>query len=326
MARLDKLTLIAFMHRCKEKLERKADSWVVVALWLTLWIAVRSAPVRNVVKRAYFRSAETADSFARRTIARLGFPTAAYLFSCCVSVLSGAAAIRSRTILAARSSRAPLASVHASSGGRPLRKRALRIAEAALWIVAATTLGYCSFAYASAALHQVRQKAAFKALESQADPMLISAHQVATRTPGPPVRGEALGILDIPRIGLSSIVEQGVDSSILRDSVGHIPGTALPGQKGNVALAAHRDTYFRHLSELRPGDEISFHSVSATYTYTVRSTGIVQPTDTSALAETKNSTLTLVTCFPFYYVGSAPKRYVLVATQDHAAVISASSR
>ena len=199
-----------------------------------------------------------------------------------------------------------------------------RAAEGALWILAAATLGYCGYAYASGALHQNQRKAAFKALQAEADPVQATG-RTGMGVPTPPTRGEVLGILDIPRIGLLSVVEQGVDSAVLSDSVGHIPGTALPGQDGNAALAAHRDTYFRHLSQLRSGDEIIFRSISATYTYTVQSTSIVQPTGTTVLAGTKRPTLTLVTCFPFYYVGSAPKRFVLVATQ-RAVTEAASSR
>lgn len=183
-----------------------------------------------------------------------------------------------------------------------------RAAEGALWILAAATLGYCGYAYASGALHQNQRKAAFKALQAEADPVQATG-RTGMGVSTPPTRGEVLGILDIPRIGLLSVVEQGVDSAVLSDSVGHIPGTALPGQDGNAALAAHRDTYFRHRSQLRSGDEIIFRSISATYTYTVQSTSIVQPTDTTVLAGTKRPTLTLVTCFPFYYVGSAPKRF-----------------
>ena len=204
--------------------------------------------------------------------------------------------------------------------GRP----PLGAAEGALWIVAAATLGYCGYAYASAALHQNQRKAAFKTLQAEADPVQATV-RTGMGASAPPTRGEVLGIPDIPRIGLSSVVEQGVDSAVLSDSVGHIPGTALPGQDGNAALAAHRDTYFRHRSQLRSGDEIIFRSISATYTYTVQSTSIVQPTDTTVLAGTKRPTLTLVTCFPFYYVGSAPKRFVLVATQS-AVTEAASSR
>lgn len=313
MTERDKMALIRSVQASREELKRKTDSCVLVALWIGLRIAVRITTIKNSIEHVFSRSAQITRVVAQRTLARLAYPGAALLFGWAVGVLSCAATIRARTILAGRNSRS---AARGSLDWKATRKPALRIAEAALWILAAGTLGYCGYAYASAALHQNRQKAAFKALQTEADPVLASRKQVAMVTSDPPVRGEVLGILDIPRIGLSSVVEQGVDSAILRDNVGHIPGTALPGHEGNAALAAHRDTYFRHLSELRTGDEIVFHSVSATYTYKVQSTSIVEPTDTSVLTQTKKPTLTLVTCFPFYYVGSAPKRFVLVARQD----------
>lgn len=315
MTKRDRLAPIRSMHARGEELKRKTDSCVLVVLWIGLRIAVRITVIRTSIERVFLRSAQITRVLRQRTLARLVYPSIVYFFGWAVDVLSCAATIRARTILAGRNSRS---AARASLDWKATRKPALRIAEAALWILAAGTLGYCGYAYASAALHQNHQKAAFKALqtEAEADPVLASDKQEAIAGSEPPVRGAVLGILDIPRIGLSSVVEQGVDSAILRDNVGHIPGTALPGQGGNAALAAHRDTYFRHLSELKAGDEIVFHSVSATYTYRVQSTTIVQPADTSVLNATKKPTLTLVTCFPFYYVGSAPKRFVLVARQD----------
>lgn len=315
MTKQDRLTLIAFMRERKEALKRKADSCALLLLWFGLRIVVHTAPCKHFLRRLCSQSVEMARSFRQRILARLLYLSAARLFNCAAGVLSAAAIIRSRSILAARSIRTTMTSAQGSSDCKALRKSTLRIAERVLWIIAAATLGYCSYAYASAAIHQHQQKTAFEALQAGADPVLASAKQAAVAMAETPAPGEVLGIIDIPRIGLSSVVEQGVDSSILRDNVGHLPGTALPGQKGNAALAAHRDTYFRHLSELHSGDEIIFHSISATYTYRVRSTSIVEPTDTTVLANTTKPTLTLVTCFPFYYVGSAPKRFILVATE-----------
>lgn len=321
VTRGDKLALIAVMHASGEKLKRKVDSCVPFVLWIGLRIAVRSAPVKNFVEGLCSRSAEAIRVLAQRTLDRLVFPSVGCLFDCGVAVLSAAARIRSRTILAFRTPRSALGVVpaHASFHLKGPRKPALRALEGAFWIAAAATLAY---AYASAALHQNHQRAALKALQAKAVPLLFSRRRTSAAEAGPPINGKVLGVLDIPRIGLSSVVEQGVDSAVLQDSIGHIPGTALPGQDGNAALAAHRDTYFRHLSELRSGDEIIFHSVSATYTYTVRSTSIVQPTDTTVLDGGKQPTLTLVTGFPFYYVGSAPKRFVLVATQNGVAHVA----
>lgn len=263
------------------------------------------------------RSHTSAGEYARRACEQLAFAAASSLFAAAVIVLANAALLRSRSVLRVRAWRRQAAQMRATVNWKALFRPALRLTEAGLWILAVGTLGYCSYAYASAALHQQHQKAAFAEAQAQARQTPDAASPVAASLPLPLARGEMLGILDIPRIGLSSVVEQGADAHVLRNSVGHIPGTALPGESGNAALAAHRDTYFRHLSELHAGDQILFHTIAGTYRYTVQSTRIVPPTDTAVLASTRKPTLTLVTCFPFYYVGSAPKRFVLVATENN---------
>ena len=131
----------------------------------------------------------------------------------------------------------------------------------------------------------------------------------------PPQPNEVLGRLEIPRLKLSVMVREGADSKTLRRAVGHIPGTALPGSAGNVAVAGHRDTFFRALRNIQDDDTIEFQTENGTYRYKVQSTDIVGPRDVGVLAASNQQTLTLVTCYPFYYVGSAPKRFVVRAAQ-----------
>ena len=131
----------------------------------------------------------------------------------------------------------------------------------------------------------------------------------------PPLPASLIGRLEIPRLGLSAMVREGADDRTLRKAVGHIPGTALPGIVGNVALAGHRDTFFRPLRNIRKGDAIDLQTERGTYRYVVESTNIVGPRDVGVLAASGGETLTLVTCYPFYYVGSAPKRFIVRATQ-----------
>lgn len=318
----DQLALLARMHATEEKLKRKIDSFIPSVLWLGLRIAARSIAISIAMKtftvNLWRELSEGTRPLVRRTLGPAAFALASWVFAAAAAGLAAAASLRSRLIAPSMPTPDPQSEpARRSSNWKIVFRPALRVTEAALWLLAAATLGYCSYAYASAAIHQQQQKAAFKVLASHhTEALADSPGPSVMPPPGPPTPGEILGILDIPRIGLSSIVEQGADSHTLRDSVGHVPGTALPGQDGNAALAAHRDTYFRHLSELRPGDEVIFHSVSATYTYKVKSTSVVQPTNTAVLSSTKEPTLTLVTCFPFYYVGNAPKRFVLVATEN----------
>lgn len=132
---------------------------------------------------------------------------------------------------------------------------------------------------------------------------------------GPLGRSAVIGRLEIPRLGVAVMVREGADESTLRRAVGHIPGTALPGAPGNVALAAHRDTFFRPLRNIRKDDAIDVQTQYGTYRYLVQSTKIVSPRDVSVLKASSSDTLTLVTCYPFYYIGSAPKRFIVRATQ-----------
>lgn len=136
-----------------------------------------------------------------------------------------------------------------------------------------------------------------------------------------PAPRSVIGRLQIPRLNLSVMVREGADERTLSRAVGHIPGTALPGAVGNVGLAGHRDTFFRALRNIREDDTIEFETTEGTYRYLVKSTKIVTPRDVTVLAASGGDTLTLVTCYPFYYVGSAPKRFIV-----HAAQVAAISR
>jgi len=124
-----------------------------------------------------------------------------------------------------------------------------------------------------------------------------------------------LGRLRIPRLHVAAMVREGADSGTLRRAIGHIPGTALPGRTGNVGLAGHRDTFFRALRNIEKDDTIDFETDTGTFRYAVQSTKIVSPRDVSVLNAAGGRTLTLVTCYPFYYVGSAPKRFIVRAVQ-----------
>ncbi len=129
----------------------------------------------------------------------------------------------------------------------------------------------------------------------------------------PEREGDPVGKLEIPRIGISVMVFEGVEPAILRIAAGHIPGTPSPGAGGNTAIAAHRDTFFRKLQGIRSDDRIQMSTLRGTYEYTVHSTEIVDPQDTEVLESRGFPELTLITCYPFYFVGSAPKRFIVHA-------------
>ena len=130
-----------------------------------------------------------------------------------------------------------------------------------------------------------------------------------------PAIGSVLGRIDIPRIGVSVMVLEGDNSRIFRRAAGHVEGTAEPGEPGNAAIAAHRDTFFRPLRKIREDDIIRFTSETQSYAYRVESVKVVGPDDAQVLADSPHPTLTLITCYPFYYVGPAPKRFIVRARQ-----------
>jgi len=125
--------------------------------------------------------------------------------------------------------------------------------------------------------------------------------------------GDPLGRLEVPRIRMSVMVLQGVEERTLIAGAGHVPGTPSPGGDGNVVIAAHRDTFFRKLEGIVPGDRVHVATARKVYEYVVESTEIVDPEDTQVMESRARDELTLITCYPFYYVGSAPKRFVVHA-------------
>jgi sortase A len=131
-----------------------------------------------------------------------------------------------------------------------------------------------------------------------------------------PSSGSLIGRIEISRIGLSTILLEGADSRTLRLAAGHIPGTAFPGGAGNIGIAGHRDTFFRKLQRIRDNDIITLTTPQGSFRYQVDSVQIVEPGDVDVLDGFPSETrLTLVTCYPFRWVGSAPHRFVVSARE-----------
>src|SRR5262245_36660253 len=183
--------------------------------------------------------------------------------------------------------------------------RASLIIERLLLLVALAAFGYVAGSMGGAALYQDYES-------KQLDAVLRGA-QPAAQAPGVAGERRVLGRLEIPTLGVSTIVREGEDARTLQLAVGHIAGTALPGAGGNMGLAGHRDTFFRRLREIDPGDVIRLVAVEGTYTYVVDSTEIVDPDDLWVLDPTPEPSLTLVTCYPFTYLGTAPERFIVRA-------------
>lgn len=148
---------------------------------------------------------------------------------------------------------------------------------------------------------------------------ILSNRQTPASRPTIP-DGGLVGRVEIPKLHLSAVVFQGTDNNVLARGVGHVDSSALPGSSGNVVLAAHRDTFFRSLRNIQTGDTIRVATAYGTRNYVVASTEIVDPTQTRVMAPTPSPTLTLITCYPFYFIGHAPKRFIVHARDLEAPV------
>lgn len=126
--------------------------------------------------------------------------------------------------------------------------------------------------------------------------------------------GAPLAVLSIPRLRLDVPVFEGTDELTLNRGAGRIVGTARPGEQGNIGIAAHRDGFFRGLKDVRPGDRIELAEVGRKFVYSVDNIAVVDPGDVMVLHALPQPSLTLVTCYPFYFVGDAPQRYIVQAS------------
>ena len=196
--------------------------------------------------------------------------------------------------------------------------RFIRRAEFVFWITGFACLGVYLVAQAQS---DQAQTDAIAQIEQQG---LVSQTQLPDMTHWSKKRIESydssdanaqspLGVLSIPAVDVRVAVFNGTSDRLLDLGAGRIPGTAPTAGDGNLAIAAHRDGFFRGLKDIEVGDELSFTSKQETHTFTVTELSVVDPTDVSVLESTVNPTITLITCYPFYFVGSAPQRFIVRA-------------
>jgi sortase A len=183
---------------------------------------------------------------------------------------------------------------------RTPRSAFLEALEIILWVGAAVNLGLVAGVKADAFLYQ-----------KYARPPAL----VAEGTPGVSAvaKGAPVGRLSIPSLDLDVVVAEGSADDVLRRAVGRLESSARPGENGNVVLAGHRDTFFRPLEHIREGDRIVLDSPAGKETYVVEWTKVVEPTAVDVMADKGQRELTLITCYPFRYVGNAPLRFVVRA-------------
>src|SRR5262245_36077476 len=197
------------------------------------------------------------------------------------------------------------------------------LAEGSAWILGLAFVLSWSVLSVEGVLGKWREIDRFAALQaaeqhpaSEPDTSLWSRERLAAWRSAVKEEGPApLGIMRIPRIHLEAPVLEGTDDAVLNRGVGHIDETAKPGTDGNSGIAGHRDGFFRGLKDIEIGDEIELETLGATDVYRVERTWIVEPEDVTVLDPTPVRSLTLVTCYPFYFVGSAPKRFIVRAVR-----------
>lgn len=196
-------------------------------------------------------------------------------------------------------------------------RRVLRWMQRALFACGISMLGYCGFVLVDGWMFQNRERRHFEHMLHDGQATTHAGSR--TSHPGSPKLLQAaateglIGRIEIPRLGLSVIVLEGVNRITLRRAVGHIPGTARPGQRGNAGISGHRDTFFRPLRNIRQNDIITLTTLHGDYSYRVVSIRVVSVHNVAVLDPSGNESLTLVTCYPFYFVGPAPDRFVVRA-------------
>ena len=203
-----------------------------------------------------------------------------------------------------------------------LRRRLLLIAERASWALGLVGLmwwGAFHIGVASSTRHDLERFATLQALAAPTgtpdltlwSPHRVSAWREALEDPAP----APLAVLRIPKIRLEVPVLPGTDDRTLDRGAGHIEDTPQPGAAGNAGVAGHRDGFFRGLKDLAAGDAIELDTLQGKHVYRVERVWVVEPEDVSVLDPTPTPALTLVTCYPFYFVGSAPQRFIVRAVR-----------
>jgi sortase A len=178
----------------------------------------------------------------------------------------------------------------------------IRWAERFLWSAGGAALAFCGLYLGTGFYQQLRGERELARLTSSGAPPSAPLHT-----------GDVVGRIVVPRLGLSTVIFEGTDDSVLVKGAGHLAGSALPGGKGNVVLAAHRDTFFRALKNVRTGDLVILDVPGGEFRYSVSATSVVSPEAVDVTRPTKAPALTLLTCYPFDFFGHAPDRFVVRA-------------
>jgi sortase A len=205
--------------------------------------------------------------------------------------------------------------MHRHTGKRRFT-RLLRWSEAVLWIAGAALCSLFAIAQADSALGNARALEDFSTGLKAPDQSLWATGRIRDYQASLNQQMQAIAVLTVPSLNLELPVFEKDDEISLNRGAGLIPGMGLPDQGGNIGIAGHRDGYFRALKDIKVGDRIEIRTHVKVHRYRVTSIDIVDKDDNRLLADTELPVVTLVTCYPFYYLGSAPQRYIVAGTYE----------
>ena len=196
------------------------------------------------------------------------------------------------------------------SPGASLGSRCVAGVEAVLWACSLAALGLAAWMVLDAQIYQSRARETLAELAEHGGREDASAGVIAAGAP--------IARIEIPRLDLEAVIAEGTSGRTLQRAVGRLDGSARPGQAGNIVLAGHRDTFFRPLKTIQVGDVVYLESSAGRDVFTVEWTQVVEPSDIEVTAATDYPAITLVTCYPFNYIGNAPLRFVVRARRNDA--------
>jgi sortase A len=195
-------------------------------------------------------------------------------------------------------------------------RRSIEVIQWATLAAGVVLVGWPVFVWVDSAHAQWSGERELATPNKQRREQVVVRKPAASSRGAQPARGSVLGKFEVPRLKLSWVLLEGTDDRTLDRSIGHVEGSALIGSAGNIAIAGHRNTHFRKLEWIRRGDEIVMSGSEGEYRYRVEWIRLAEPEDIQVLDPAHGPAVTLVTCFPFEYVGSAPLRFIVRALPD----------
>ena len=196
------------------------------------------------------------------------------------------------------------------------KRNSIRWLERGLLVLGLVLTGWVLRSRGEALAFQAEESSRLDRMLTGRDTTLTGAARLPkpAQSPAESVK-RVIGRIEIPRLKISAMIAEGTEHDVLEMAVGHLSRTAQPGEPGNVALAGHRDSFFRGLGDIRENDLIRIVTPGGTYSYQVKWGRVFEPKRVDVLDATDACELTLITCYPFHFVGKAPQRFIVRAEQ-----------